>query len=143
MHTSQNPGADVIMTSPLQYALKEPSESPSNTSQNIYSAQSCLNGSDCQTKPNLKGRVWANVFPMERSPIQTPIRARENTSGSSGGCRFIIGITGLYQCGCTDARQCHKNKAAAVLTLTPRCFLYHDRYVPIISNMFDKRGVPV
>ena len=44
-------------------------------------------------------------------------------------CRYIHGRTGSYTCVCRDLRQCHKDKNAAVLTLTPRCFLYHDRHV--------------
>jgi hypothetical protein len=117
----------------------------SNTSQNVNSAQSCTKGSDCQTKPNLKSRYCANSLPMERSPIHTRIGAHENTivSYGTGGCRFITGQIGAYSCSGTNARQCHKSNGSQVLSLTPRCFLYRDRHVPILTNMIDKSGVPV
>jgi hypothetical protein len=47
-------------------------------------------------------------------------------------CRFIIGLIGDLRCGCKDAMHCHKNKDAAVLELTPRCFLYADRFVQAV-----------
>jgi hypothetical protein len=64
------------------------SVSPSKTSQNVYSATSCVKTSDCQTKPNLKGGIITNTFPLERRPIHTPIGRGENTIVSrGGGCR--------------------------------------------------------
>jgi len=105
------------------------SEPPSKTSQNIYSAQSCVKDSDCQTNPNLRGRIFQITLPVERRSIHAPIGGQVNTTVSAGGCRFITGSAGLYQCGCRDIRACHKNRGAAVLTITPRCFLYHDRFV--------------
>jgi hypothetical protein len=113
------------------------------TTQNKYSAQSCVKGSDCQTNPVLDSRNCAYSLPVERSPIHTRIGAQENTTVSYGGCRFITGYMGAYSCSCTDARQCHKSNGSQVLTLTPRCFSYHDRHVPIITNMIDKGRVTV
>ena len=52
------------------------------------------------------------------------------TTVSRGGCRFITGTTGLYQCGCTNPRECHKSgKGRYAPTPTPRCFSYHDRFL--------------
>ena len=113
------------------------------TSQNVYSANSFIKGSDCQTKPNLKGRLCANSLPMERSPIHARIRAQENPIISTGGCRFITGQMGAYSCSGPNARQCHKSNGSQVLSLTPKCFSYHDRHVPIITNMIDKGRVTV
>jgi hypothetical protein len=56
------------------------------TSQNIYSAQSCVKGSDGKTEPNLKEKFRAIAFPVERSPIHTPIDAAEKTIVSCGEC---------------------------------------------------------
>lgn len=109
--------------------------------QNVYSTTKLFKRSDCQTKPILKGRYCANSFPMERSPIHTRIGAQENTIVSFGGCRFITGHLGAYSCSGPNARQCHKSNGSQVLSLTPRCFSYHDRYVPIITNMIDKGRV--
>lgn len=52
--------------------------------QNVYSAKKLGNGSDCQTKPNLRGRYCANSFPVERSPIHTRIGGQEITAASCG-----------------------------------------------------------
>jgi len=98
----------------------------------IYSAQRCVNGSDCQTEPELKGSLKRSAFPVEKSPNLAPLTLPEKTIISAGGCRFIVGPVGKFQCGCRDPRQCHKNKDAAVLELTPRCFLYHDRFVQAV-----------
>jgi hypothetical protein len=64
-----------------------PSKPTSKTSQNNYSAQSCVNGSDCQIEPNLKERFCVIAFPVERSPIRALIDAAENTTVSCGDCR--------------------------------------------------------
>ena len=105
---------------------------PSKTSENIYSAQSCLKASDYQTEPKLKGSLKSSALPLERASILAPFTRSENTIVSAGGCRFIAGPPGAYQCGCRDPRQCHKDHNAAVCELTPRCFSYHDRHVQAV-----------
>ena len=50
---------------------------------------------------------------------------------SAGGCRFIQGPVGDLQCGCHDPGQCLKGHNSAVLVLTPKCWMYHVRAVPV------------
>jgi hypothetical protein len=108
-----------------------PSESLTETAQNIHFTQSCAKGSDCQTGHNLKGRIFKSILPVERSPINTPIDTQERTPISAGGCRFIHGPVGSYRCECINPHHCFKAQASARLTLTLRCFLYHDRHVQV------------
>jgi hypothetical protein len=73
--------------------------------QNVYSAQRCVKGSDCQTTPNLKGTFCTNGFPMEQSPIRAPIDAHENTTVSYGDvkrvAKFCVSNPTFVDCGTT------------------------------------------
>ncbi len=99
--------------------------------QNIYSAQSCVKGSDCQTNPNLIGSLCAIAFPMEQNLIHAPIDAREKTTvscGSAGNtCMYITGIPGRYKCACTERSRCLKGNIVGALRVSPECFTIQVR----------------
>ena len=49
------------------------SVSPSKTSQNNYSAQSCYNGSDSETGHNSQTMYRPDSFPLERTTLRAPM----------------------------------------------------------------------
>jgi hypothetical protein len=64
-----------------------------------------------------------------------------STTIASGGCRFILGPVGDLHCGCRDPRQCLKDHNAAVCVLTPKCFLFHDRFVLHVKRSVGIRNL--
>ena len=60
------------------------SVSPSKTSQNVYSAQSCNTVTESQIEPVFKVHVCETTLPVEQRQIQAPFHAGENTAIASG-----------------------------------------------------------
>lgn len=98
--------------------------------QNNYSAQSCVNGSDCQNKAELKTSKNGIEFPLEKRQDQAPFVGRELTTVSTetpGECRYLTGTPGHFRCTCKHTWQCPKFGLIACKRVDPLCFTIGEK----------------